>query len=65
MKIKKTFYPGIDIKDLETGTISEIGWQRLHPFLEQAFSINGNEMLVGITVTDTGIKAKIEYKQQA
>ncbi len=61
MKIQQTFYPGISKTDLESGTISEIGWQTLHKYLEQAFQITGKERLVGITVTEAGIKAKIQY----
>lgn len=61
MKIQATFYPGVNKNDLETGTMSEISWQRLHDYLEQAFAIKPNEKLVGITVSEYGIKAKIEY----
>jgi len=61
MKIQAKFYPDVDIKDLECGVISEISWQRLEPFLSQAFAISNNEQLVGITVTESGIKAKIRY----
>ncbi len=61
MKIQQTFYPGVDKKDLETGTVSEISWQRLHEHLEKAFNIASNEKLVGITVTELGVKAKIEF----
>ena len=64
MKIQATFYPGISKNDLESGAMSEISWQRLHPFLEQAFNIREGEKLVGITVTEYGVKAKFEMTNQ-
>lgn len=60
-KIQATFYPGVDKKDLEWGTISEISWQQLRDHLGKAFAIKPNERLVGITVSEYGIKAKIQY----
>jgi hypothetical protein len=68
MKFKIIFYPGVDKEkledreDLETGLISEISWQRMHDYLEKAFAIKEHERLVGITVTEYGIKAKIKFK---
>lgn len=60
MKIQVKFYPHVDKKDLESGTICELSWQTLHKDLQKAFAIKDNESLVGITVTESGIKAKIE-----
>lgn len=59
-KIQVTFYPGVDKNDLESGRMSEISWQRLSDWLDKAFAIKDNEKLVGITVTEYGVKAKIE-----
>ena len=61
MKIKAKFYPHVDISDLEHGTITFCSWQRLEPYLKQAFSIKGNERLVGIVADESGVKGKIEY----
>lgn len=61
MKIQAKFYPDVDIKELDWGTISELSWQRLEPYLSQAFAIRDNEQLVGITVTESGIRGKIRY----
>jgi hypothetical protein len=57
------FYPDVDPKNLP-GTVSEIGWQRLHDHLESAFKIRDGEMLVGITVTQAGIKGHFDFKPQ-
>lgn len=61
MKIQQTFYPDVDKGDLEYGTMNEISWQRLHQYLEQAVALKPNERLVGITVSEYGVKAKIEF----
>lgn len=61
MKLNISFYPDVKESDLESGTISEIDWQKLKPFFEKAFCMRDNEMLVGITVTESGIRARIEY----
>ena len=58
--IRISFYPGVNKSELDSGVISEISWQRLHPFLEQAFTIRKGERLVGITITAAGIRAKFE-----
>lgn len=58
--IKIRFYPHVDIKDIDSGLTSFIGWQRLQEYLLPAFDIKENERLVGISVTESGIKAKIE-----
>lgn len=60
MKIQITFYPDVDKKDLEDGLMAETSWQRLLPHLAQCFGIKPNERLLGITVTEAGIKGKIE-----
>lgn len=65
MKIQVVFYPDVSKSELDgTGTVSEIGWQRLHSFLEKAFELREGERLVGITVTEAGIKAKFERAAQ-
>jgi hypothetical protein len=60
IKIQHTFYSDVDIKNLEDGRISYIDFDRLKPYLIQAFGIKPYERLSGITVTESGIKAKIE-----
>jgi hypothetical protein len=60
MKIQATFYPGVNKSDLEAGRISEISWQRMSEHLDKIFAVKENERLVGVTVTEYGIKAKIE-----
>lgn len=64
MKFQTTFYPDVDKNDLESGLISEISWQRLVTYLDAAFFIKPNERIAGITVTELGIKAKIETVKQ-
>lgn len=61
MKIRTIFYPDVDINDLDCGTICELSWQRLYPYLSQAFAIRDNEQLIGITATESGIKGKTRY----
>ena len=58
--MKVTFFPGVDKNDLDSGVMSEISWQRLLPFLEQAFVIRENEKILGITISEYGIKAKFQ-----
>lgn len=53
------FYPDIKKDDLSNGCISEIGWNEMHHTLEKVFKIKKGERLVGITVTDRGIRGKI------
>lgn len=62
MKIKKSFYPEVDISELEYGTMNSCSWERLKPFLEQAAGLKPNEKLVGLTANEDGLKLKIEYK---
>lgn len=58
--IQVTFYPDVDKNQLGSGVMSEISWQRLHTYLEQAFAVRDGERLIGITVTETGIKANFD-----
>ncbi len=62
---KITFYPDVDKSNLDSGIISEISWQRLKPYLDQAFGVDSREKLIGITVTESGIKAKFETSNEA
>lgn len=63
MKETITFYPSRSEKDIEECSLTSfIGWQRLSGYLEKAFEISENEMLIGIEVSDLGITAKIERK---
>jgi len=62
-KIQVTFYPGVDKKSLDEGFCSEISWQRMSEHLDEIFKVRENEKLVGITVTEYGIKAKFETKK--
>jgi hypothetical protein len=59
-KIQAHFYPDVDKKELETGVMTYISFQRLQPFLEKAIDLKPNERLVGITVDGCGLKCKIE-----
>jgi hypothetical protein len=61
-KIQAHFYPDVDPKTLEEGTITYVSFQRLHQYLEQAVALRPGERLVGITVDGGGIKCKIDYK---
>lgn len=63
--MKVTFYPHVDKNDLDSGVMSEISWQRLFPFLEQAFAVRTGEKLLGITISEYGIKAKFETNSEA
>lgn len=63
--MKITFYPGVDKTDLNSGVLSEISWQRLLPYLEEVFYVNDNEKIIGITVSEYGIKAKFETNNEA
>lgn len=61
MKFSIKFYPDVDMKDIDNGGVmSEISWQRLHTHLEKAFNVRENERLIGITVTELGVKAKFD-----
>ncbi len=60
MKIKVKLNPNANMNELESGSISEVSWQTLKPFLEQAFRKKSKEYLEGLTVTEYGIKAKFE-----
>lgn len=64
MEIKKSFKPGLNPKtDLESGMMSSLSWHNLKKYLDIAFRLNENEEIVGITITEDGIKAKIEIKK--
>lgn len=58
--IKVTFYPDVNKNELNSGVINELSWNTLHPHLENIFGVTGDERLVGITVSEYGIKAKFE-----
>lgn len=59
-KIQILYARNAENKDLQSGLMSSISWQRMKPLLEKEFGITGNEVLVGITVTKDGIKGKID-----
>jgi hypothetical protein len=58
--IKVTFYPDVDKNELDSGLCNEISWNTIHPHLKDIFGVLPGERLVGITVTEYGIKAKFE-----
>lgn len=62
-KLQILYARNADDKDLESGLMSSISWQRMKPLLEKEFGINGREILVGITVTNEGIKGKIDLNR--
>jgi hypothetical protein len=61
-KFKITFEPGMTHSDLDSGSMSEIRWDTMMPFLRLAFNCGDNEKIAGITVTEEGIKAKFIQK---
>ena len=58
--MKVIFFPNVDKNDLDSGVMSEISWQRLLPFLEQAFAVKEDEEILGITISEYGVKAKFQ-----
>lgn len=46
-----------------SGLMSEISWERLKPFLDLAFNKQTKEKLVGIEITERGIRAQFETKK--
>lgn len=61
-----TFYPDVEKTSIGSGTCSEISWQKLHEHLEKAFELRKNEKLIGIEVTEAGIKGtfRMEKKEE-
>ncbi len=62
MKIQITFYPGVENKDLESGECSFATWQSkdMSLAMDMLFHIKPTERLLGITIGEDGIKAKID-----
>jgi hypothetical protein len=58
---KVVFDSRLKESDLDFGRMSSIDWNNMMPFLRIAFQCKKNETIVGITVSATGIKAKIEF----
>ena len=63
--MKVIFFPNVDKNDLDSGVMSEISWQRLLPFLEQAFAVKEDEEILGITISEYGVKAKFQTNNEA
>ncbi len=62
--IKVTFYPDVNKNDLDSGVCNEVSWNTIHPCLKDMFGVLPSERLVGITVTEYGIKAKFEKEPE-
>jgi hypothetical protein len=60
-KLVKSFDKNTDELNIESsGVFSNRSWESFMPLLRHHFDIKPNEKIVGIVVTDLGIKAKIE-----
>lgn len=47
-------------KEFNDGTMSQISWHTLKPYIEHAFSKKPGEKIIGLEVSEFGIKAKFE-----
>jgi hypothetical protein len=57
--------PGIEARLLNGGygLVTQVSWERLKPYLEQAVNLDKNEKLVGIIADENGIKVILDYKK--
>ena len=58
--IKIIFDSSEDEMNLQSGSISQISWYSLKPFLYEAFGARPHENIVGIIVSKDGIQAKFK-----